>query len=371
MVKAIALLPVFAALLGAAEAHTRVWSLWVNDVDQGDGRSTYIRSPPNNNPVKDVTSSDIICNVANTKGSASVPVAPGDKVTFEWYHDNRADDIIASSHKGPITVYIAPAASNGAGAVWTKLAESGLSSGTWAVDTLIANGGKHSLTLPSSLASGDYLLRAEIIALHEADTDYAVNSARGAQFYPSCSQVTVSGSGTTSPPGTFNFIGGYTSTDPGILFNLYGGSTTYEIPGPAVWDGTSSGSESASTSTAVATVPTTTAAAVKTSTSAAVVVPTTTSVAVVVPTTTSVAVVVPTTTAAVVVPTTTKAAVTTTTKAAVKTSTAAAAATSAPASGSGTIAKYYQCGGKLWTGSTSCVSGCSCVHQNDYYSQCL
>lgn len=52
MVKAFALLPVFAALLGAAEAHTRVWSLWVNDVDQGDGRSTYIRSPPNNNPVK-------------------------------------------------------------------------------------------------------------------------------------------------------------------------------------------------------------------------------------------------------------------------------------------------------------------------------
>ncbi|KAI5845667.1 putative endo-beta-1,4-glucanase D, partial [Morchella snyderi] len=335
------------------------WSLWVNDVDQGDGRSTYIRSPPNNNPVKNVASSDIICNVANTKGSASVPVAPGDKVTFEWYHDNRADDIIDGSHKGPITVYIAPAASNGAGGVWTKLAESGLSGGVWAVDTLIANAGKHSLTLPSGLASGDYLLRAEIIALHEADTDYTVNSARGAQFYPSCSQVTVSGSGTVSPPGTFNFIGGYSPTDPGILFNLYGGSTTYTIPGPAVWNGASSGSGSASTSAAVAAAPTTTSVAAAT---------TTTSVAVVVPTTTKVAV--PTTTK-VAVPTTTKAAVPTTTAAAVKTSTAAAAATSAPASGSGTIAKYFQCGGKLWTGATACVSGCSCVKQNDYYAQCL
>lgn len=57
MVKFASILPIVAGLLGAAEAHTRVWSLWVNDVDQGDGRTAYIRSPPNNNPVK--VSSDI------------------------------------------------------------------------------------------------------------------------------------------------------------------------------------------------------------------------------------------------------------------------------------------------------------------------
>ncbi|KAI5808300.1 glycosyl hydrolase family 61-domain-containing protein, partial [Pyronema omphalodes] len=221
--------------------HTRVYGLSVNDVDQGDGRSIYIRSPPSNSPVKDVSSKDIICNVNNVAVSKNVSVNAGDKVTFEWYHNTRGDDIIDASHKGPITVYIADAASNGEGAVWTKLYESGLSNGVWAVDTLIANKGKHSLTLPSSLAAGDYLIRAEIIALHEADTNYATNSARGAQFYPSCSQITVKKGGSTKPPGTFNFIGGYTTTDPGILFNLYGGSTTYKIPGPAVWDGTSSG----------------------------------------------------------------------------------------------------------------------------------
>lgn len=31
------------------------------------------------------------------------------------------DEIIAVSHKGPVMVYIAPAATNGAGAVWVKL----------------------------------------------------------------------------------------------------------------------------------------------------------------------------------------------------------------------------------------------------------
>ncbi|KIM33763.1 carbohydrate esterase family 16 protein [Serendipita vermifera MAFF 305830] len=32
---------------------------------------------------------------------------------------------------------------------------------------------------------------------------------------------------------------------------------------------------------------------------------------------------------------------------------------------------WGQCGGINWTGSTSCVSGSTCVYQNDWYSQCL
>lgn len=82
MVNYAALLPIFAGLLGVANAHSRVYGLWVNDVDQGDGRSTYIRSPPNNSPVKDVSSTDIICNAANVAAPSSVSVSAGDKITF-------------------------------------------------------------------------------------------------------------------------------------------------------------------------------------------------------------------------------------------------------------------------------------------------
>jgi hypothetical protein len=81
--------------------------------------------------------------------------------------------------------------------VWVKLAEDGYSAGTWAVDTLITNKGKHSFTLPSVLDDGDYLLRGEIMALREANAAYNVNSARGAQFYMECVQVTVTGGGST------------------------------------------------------------------------------------------------------------------------------------------------------------------------------
>lgn len=46
-----------AAAAKLAYAHTTVYAVWINDVDQGLGNSDsgYIRSPPNNDPVKDVT----------------------------------------------------------------------------------------------------------------------------------------------------------------------------------------------------------------------------------------------------------------------------------------------------------------------------
>jgi cellulase len=132
-------------------------------------------------------------------------------------------------------VYIAPAESNGEGAVWTKLSADGLTNGKWAVEDFIANKGQHSVTLPG-LAAGEYLIRPEMIALHEG------NRAKGAQFYNGCGQIKVTGSGTKTLPATgVDMTKAYSASDPGVLFNIYGGATTYEMPGPKVWDGASSG----------------------------------------------------------------------------------------------------------------------------------
>lgn len=113
-------------------------------------------------------------------------------------------------------VYIAPTETGAAGDGWVKLYEDGYDSSTetWAVDTLIANAGKHSITIPD-ITAGNYLLRAEIIALHEASTVGA------AQFYMECVQVEVTSSGTTSLPDGVSIPGTYSATDPGIEFNLY------------------------------------------------------------------------------------------------------------------------------------------------------
>jgi lytic cellulose monooxygenase (C1-hydroxylating) len=77
------------------------------------------------------------------------------------------------------------------------------------------------------LKAGDYLFRAEVIGLHEAEVSYQSNNARGAQFYPSCTQVRITSGGSASPPGGISFPGTYRPTDPGIVFNVYNNPTSY------------------------------------------------------------------------------------------------------------------------------------------------
>jgi cellulase len=60
----------------------------VNGEDQGDGRGVYVRSPPSNDPVKDVNSPDMACNVnGGSPVSSFVSAAAGDELAVEWYHD--------------------------------------------------------------------------------------------------------------------------------------------------------------------------------------------------------------------------------------------------------------------------------------------
>ena len=83
--KFLTLAAVAAALVAEVSAHSRVWSVWINGADQGAGAGRYIRQPPTNDPVKDLTSSNLRCNV---NGGTVVPnyvkVAAGGAVTTEW-----------------------------------------------------------------------------------------------------------------------------------------------------------------------------------------------------------------------------------------------------------------------------------------------
>ncbi|CAL1701036.1 unnamed protein product [Somion occarium] len=236
----LALASLIALAATCANAHFTMQYIWINGVDQG--QNVDIRVPPNNNPVTDVTSKDLTCNVNGLSGSgvSTATVPAGATITFEWHqHDQRTgEDAISGGHKGAVQVYVAKAPSDaasfdGQGAVWTKIYSSGLvdpSSQEWATDVVNTNGGKHSVTLPASLPAGQYLLRAEIIALHVAQ------SYPGAQFYIGCAQVNISGGGSASPP-KIAIPGAYKSTDPGITVNIYNNLQGYTAPGGAVWSG--------------------------------------------------------------------------------------------------------------------------------------
>ncbi|KAG8959086.1 hypothetical protein FRC03_008468 [Tulasnella sp. 419] len=91
----------------------------------------------------------------------------------------------------------------------------------------LVEGGTYTFNLPNELPNGNYLIRHEIIGLHIA------GEKGGAEFYPSCAQITVSGGQDGSLPSdeTVRFPGAYTPTDPGILVNAFDASKPYQFPG--------------------------------------------------------------------------------------------------------------------------------------------
>lgn len=144
------------------------------------GQNVDIRIPPNNNPVTDVTSKDLTCNVNGLSGAgvSTATIPAGSNITFEWHqHAQRTgEDAISGGHKGPVQVFIAKAPStaasfDGQGAVWTKIYSSGLlnaQSQQWATDIVNTDNGKHSVVIPASLPAGEYLLRSEIVRIAPA-----------------------------------------------------------------------------------------------------------------------------------------------------------------------------------------------------------
>ena len=64
----------------------------------------------------------------------------------------------------------------------------------WASDHLRGQSALWKVTIPPTLAPGEYLLRHEILGPHVAGT------RMGAQFYPSCTQIRVTEGGSTELP---------------------------------------------------------------------------------------------------------------------------------------------------------------------------
>ncbi|KAF2633332.1 lytic polysaccharide monooxygenase [Macroventuria anomochaeta] len=179
----------------------------------------------------------IACHKDATAGAKVAKVAAGGTVDIQW-------NTWPESHVGPIIDYMAKVddatSAKAADLSFFKIDEAGYEDGQWAATKLISNNLTWSVTVPSSIAPGQYVLRHEIIALHSAGQE------NGAQNYPKCINLEVTGSGTENPTGvTADKF--YTPTDPGIEVNVYSGDLSgYQIPGPALFSGASSGSSNTS-----------------------------------------------------------------------------------------------------------------------------
>ncbi|KAL2876986.1 hypothetical protein SGCOL_007820 [Colletotrichum sp. CLE4] len=165
---------------------------------------------------------------------------------------------------------VADAATADGSSSFFKIFESGYfaNNNTWGNDLINEGCGKQNVVIPSDIAPGDYLLRAETVALH------AAGSENGAQYYMSCYQISVTGSGTAKPEGVV-FPGAYKATDPGLLINIYNTITSYVIPGPALYEGGGSSGSAPASSAPAASAPAATSAAAASSSAPAAAAPTT------------------------------------------------------------------------------------------------
>ncbi|KFY94599.1 hypothetical protein V500_03141 [Pseudogymnoascus sp. VKM F-4518 (FW-2643)] len=107
---------------------------------------------------------------------------------------------------------------DGSGQVWFKIAAFGPTIISSSIDLPAVNMAKVCATIPKSLPSRDYLLRVEQIGLHVASI------VAGAQFYISCTQLTVTGGDSGNPSPLVSFLGAYSPTDPRVS------SSTSTIP---------------------------------------------------------------------------------------------------------------------------------------------
>ncbi|CAI6088399.1 unnamed protein product [Clonostachys chloroleuca] len=218
--------------------HATFQQLWVNGVDK--------ICHPFNSPITSVESNDIRCNAGTSPAASKCSVAAGETVTVEMHQQpgdrSCSNEAIGGNHYGPVMVYMSKvddASTADGSAGWFKVFQDGWKKAStssqggddyWGVKDLNTCCGKMDVKIPADIPAGDYLLRAEVIALHSA------SGQNGAQPYVTCYQLTVTGGGSASPA-TVNFPGAYSASDPGILVNIWTQLSDYVVPGPEVYSG--------------------------------------------------------------------------------------------------------------------------------------
>ncbi|KAJ1818579.1 hypothetical protein LPJ60_004255 [Coemansia sp. RSA 2675] len=219
-------------LLGVVNAHTNLY--FVGTKNKMNPKGKFIRPYMGTAPIRDLNDPLLLCR---SRGMAPelteiMPVVAGTDITVEWHHYNatKSDNVISPSHRGPCLVYMAPLESNGLGNSWFKIYEQGFNAkrDMWCTDVVRENYGKLRVKIPKNINNGEYILRTEMIALHNA------RRLGGAQFFPNCVQISVTGA-TSGNPKMYPIDKLYSPTDPGILFDRKKGGASYVIPGPPVY----------------------------------------------------------------------------------------------------------------------------------------
>ena len=148
----------------------------------------------------------------------------GDSFTFEFrdWPDGSQPGSIDVSHKGPCAVYMKKVdnaiTDDAIGGGWFKIhsQDYDTSNQEWCTDKIRLNNGHLTVNIPNDLAPGYYLVRSELLALHQAD-----KTPPDPQFYVGCAQIFLSSSGSAVPPNTVSIPGYVNMATPAMTYNIY------------------------------------------------------------------------------------------------------------------------------------------------------
>ncbi|KAI0179488.1 glycoside hydrolase [Hypoxylon sp. FL1284] len=231
------------ALAGGAPAALAHWTysqLIVNDEVVGEPWQ-YIRPHDNGNaPLTDPNATEFRCN-AGAQASQTYTVRAGDELGFS-VNDHFGHPGVQQAYLSRVPDGVAAADYDGSGG-WARVyslttAPRSNSSDNSSDDEVLewATHNIQSFRFPLSPATppGEYLLRAEGLALH------AAHKPGEAQFYVSCAQIRVEAgedAAASAEPGPLLDIPGmYREDDPGVLIPVFWSYlTNYTAPGPALW----------------------------------------------------------------------------------------------------------------------------------------
>ncbi|KAI9567887.1 glycoside hydrolase family 61 protein [Boletus coccyginus] len=197
---------------------------------------SIIRQVSTISPVKGATNPSINCGMDAALAANVGNANPGSQIQVHWVGGSTGDSNWPHN-VGPIMHYMTKCSGScssydSSNAEWFKISELGTKSddSTW-YQADITQGSPATVTIPSNIQSGNYLLRSELISLQNA------MSQGGAEFYPGCIQLSIggSGSGAATSSEECTFPGCYSDTDPGILDpTVYDPPVNYVFPGPPV-----------------------------------------------------------------------------------------------------------------------------------------
>lgn len=205
----------------------------------GPNSPSIIRQVRDVGPVQGAANPDLNCGIGASNTAEQVADAnPGSVLQFVWHG---GDDQNWTHNVGPMMAYMTSCGSSSctqfdpisAKAKWFKIHQVGRQPDgdrDWA-QNFLTHGYPDNVTIPPMLAPGNYLIRHELLALHNG------GSRGGAEFYVACAQLRVGGSQRGVPTNNelATFPGAYSDTDDGILDkNAYDPGKVYTFPGPPV-----------------------------------------------------------------------------------------------------------------------------------------